>query len=160
MLNSRVMRTVHGPINNDPQHLADHGSRIKVPITKARSRSRRHPARYEPSAPDQPQIIDEVIDTEASAPDQFNSNGNANGNANAMEAFFQLHHRLMISREGIRSRSTQNDVDHIRRDVHASPEWHLAIRQSVMLRRRRRAITNEFAQSMTSLFDHLLVSDA
>ena len=130
MLHARVHREVHRPRDND---LPDSGSRIKVPIKKARIKVADHASRIMATLP---QITDAVTVTEASAAasDQFNSNGNANGDAgNAMATLLQLHHRLMIKRHG----STIADINRVRREVHASPEWQLAIRQGVLELQRR-----------------------
>ena len=130
---SMMHRGVHGRRDNE---LPDNGSRM-VPITKASSRSRRYGSRIK--APDQPQITGTFSEASAAAPDGNDGNGNGNGNANenAMASLLQLHHRLMIKRHGISSRSTIADINRVRREVHASPEWQLAIRQGVLELQRR-----------------------
>ena len=130
---SMMHRGVHGRRDNE---LPDNGSRM-VPITKASSRSRRYGSRIK--APDQPQITGTFSEASAAAPGGNDGNGNGNGNANenATASLLQLHHRLMIKRGWTMDGSTIADINRVRREVHASPEWQLAIRQGVLELQRR-----------------------
>jgi len=62
-----------------------------------------------------------------------NDDGNRNANENATTRLLQLHYRLMMKRSG----SSIGDINRVRREVHASPEWQLAIRESVLKLQRR-----------------------
>ena len=110
--------------------------------SKARSRSRRYGSRI--LASDQPQITGTSSEASVAAPggndgNDGNGNGNGNANENATTRLLRLHHRLMIKR--VWSGSTIGEINRVRREVHASPEWQLAIRQGV-LELQRRAISH------------------
>ena len=124
---SMMHRGVHGRRDNE---LPDNGSRM-VPITKASSRSRRYGSRIKAS--DQPQITGTSCEASAAVPMNGNDDGNRNANENATTRLLQLHYRLMMKRSG----SSIGDINRVRREVHASPEWQLAIRESVLKLQRR-----------------------
>ena len=119
--------------------LPDNGSRM-VPITKASSRSRRYGSRI--LASDQPQITGTSSEASVAAPggnDGNDGNGNGNANENATTRLLRLHHRLMIKR--VWSGSTIGEINRVRREVHASLEWQVAIREGA-LELQRRAISH------------------
>ena len=97
----------------------------------ARSRSRRYGSQIKAS--DQPQITGMSCEASAAVPMNGNDDGNRNANENATTRLLQLHYRLMMKRSG----SSIGDINRVRREVHASPEWQLAIRQGVLELQRR-----------------------
>ena len=95
-------------------------------------------------ASDQPQITGTSSEASVAAPggndgNDGNGNGNGNANENATTRLLRLHHRLMIKR--VWSGSTIGEINRVRREVHASLEWQVAIREGA-LELQRRAISH------------------